>query len=427
MDKTISIFGLGPVGLITGVCLASKGFKVMGFDKDPNRLQLVSKAEIDFYEPKLEEYLRKVLDEGLLNCTDDYKQAVKSSQITFVAVGTPSGKSGDVDLTHITEVSKMIGEVLKDKTDRHLVVVRSTIPPSTTENVIIPAIEKSSGKHYPEDFGVCVNPEFLREGNAIEDFLNPDKLVVGAEDDQSRKVILEIYDWCKVPKTLTNFRTAEMIKYANNVFLAARISLANELGNICKALGIDWFSVAEAIGSDKRIGPYFLKAGLGFGGSCLPKDTRALVALAKRLDLNPKILQATLDVNQEQPTRAIALAEKHLGNLKSKKIGILGLSFKPDTDDIREARSIIIIKELLTKGASIYAHDPKALENMRKIFPNITYVDDPQKLIDMSDAIIIATEWSQYEYLNYQNKIVIDGRRLKKAEKEAKIYEGLCW
>jgi UDPglucose 6-dehydrogenase len=274
---------------------------------------------------------------------------------------------------------------------------------------------------------MCVNPEFLREGSAVEDFMGPERVVIGVEDERSKDTMLQIYGWCTAPKIFTNLRTAEMIKYASNAFLASRISLSNELANICKALGVDWYQVAEAVGLDRRIGPHYLEAGLGFGGSCLPKDARALIALARRLKLEPEMLKATLRVNDKQPVRAVSLAEESLHNLKGKKVGILGLSFKPNTDDVRESRSIVVIEELLRRGASILAHDPKAMENMKKIFPNITYSGDPQRVIDESDAVIIATKWPEYEHLDYRDKIVIDGRRIMKAKAEARIYQGLCW
>jgi UDPglucose 6-dehydrogenase len=288
-------------------------------------------------------------------------------------------------------------------------------------------LEGSSKKSYPKDFGMCVNPEFLREGSAVEDFMGPERVVIGVEDERSKDTMLQIYGWCTAPKIFTNLRTAEMIKYASNAFLASRISLSNELANICKALGVDWYQVAEAVGLDRRIGPHYLEAGLGFGGSCLPKDARALIALARRLKLEPEMLKATLRVNDKQPVRAVSLAEESLHNLKGKKVGILGLSFKPNTDDVRESRSIVVIEELLRRGASILAHDPKAMENMKKIFPNITYTGDPQRVIDESDAVIIATKWPEYEHLDYRDKIVIDGRRIMKAKAEARIYQGLCW
>jgi len=415
------------VGLTTAVCLASKGFRVIGFDVDLGRLEAIARGETPFYEPGLEALLRHAMAEGLFRCVDDYYRAVMESQVSFVAVGTPSRRDGGVGLTYLIKTARMIGRALRAKDGWHLVAIRSTVPPRTTEEVIRPAVEGSSKKSYPKDFGMCVNPEFLREGSAVEDFMGPERVVIGVEDERSKDTMLQIYGWCTAPKIFTNLRTAEMIKYASNAFLASRISLSNELANICKALGVDWYQVAEAVGLDRRIGPHYLEAGLGFGGSCLPKDARALIALARRLKLEPEMLKATLRVNDKQPVRAVSLAEESLHNLKGKKVGILGLSFKPNTDDVRESRSIVVIEELLRRGASILAHDPKAMENMKKIFPNITYTGDPQRVIDESDAVIIATKWPEYEHLDYRDKIVIDGRRIMKAKAEARIYQGLCW
>ena len=319
-----------------------------------------------------------------------------------------------------------MGRALRFKDSWHLVVVKSTVPPGTTDGVVARVIEEESGLKVFHDFSVASNPEFLREGNALRDFYKPDRIVIGVRDERSRDVLLKIYERIEAPKTVTTPVVAELSKYASNVFLAVRVSLANEIGGLCKALGIDCYEVLRIVGLDHRIGPHYLKAGLGFGGSCLPKDLRAFIKTAEKHGVKAGIAKAALEVNEEQPRRAVALLEKHLGDLAGRKIGVLGVAFKPGTDDIRESRGLEVAKLLLEKGAQVYINDPKAkiegiLEGRANPTPN------PQDLIDKVEAVIIATEWPEYENLNYKDKIVVDGRRIEKARREAKIYEGLCW
>jgi UDPglucose 6-dehydrogenase len=279
-----------------------------------------------------------------------------------------------------------------------------------------------------KDFGVASNPEFLREGSALKDFFKPDRVVLGVRDERSRDTLLKLYEPIEAPKIVTTPKVAELAKYASNLFLAVRISLANEVGNLCKALGVDCYEVLGIVGLDHRIGKHYLRAGLGFGGSCLPKDVRAFIKVAESLGVQARIARAALEVNEEQPRRAVELLEKHMGSLKGRRIGVLGLAFKPGTDDVRESRALDVIRLLLEKGAEVYANDPKALDNARRLLGDkVKLVENPQELIDTVEAVVIATEWSEYENLDYRGKIVVDGRRVERARRTAKVYEGLCW
>ena len=426
MVYSISIVGLGYVGIVHAVGFANLGFKVVGYDIDKAKVERLRGGDPVIYEEGLEEQLSKALSKGSLEFVDDIREAVTGTDVTFIAVGTPSLPDGDVDLSQVIAASRGVGRALRFKDSWHLVVVKSTVPPGTTDGVVARVIEEESGLKVFHDFSVASNPEFLREGNALRDFYKPDRIVIGVRDERSRDVLLKIYERIEAPKIVTTPVVAELSKYASNVFLAVRVSLANEIGGLCKALGIDCYEVLRIVGLDHRIGPHYLKAGLGFGGSCLPKDLRAFIKTAEKHGVKARIAKAALEVNEEQPRRAVALLEKHLGDLAGRKIGVLGVAFKPGTDDIRESRGLEVAKLLLEKGAQVYINDPKAkiegiLEGKANPTPN------PQDLIDKVEAVIIATEWPEYENLNYKDKIVVDGRRIEKARREAKIYEGLCW
>ena len=298
-------------------------------------------------------------------------------------------------------------------------MVRSTTVPGITEKVIIPIL-KNLG-----EVGICVNPEFLREGTALEDFMTPSRIIVGENDKKAGDVLVNLYKDFGCPIVRTDFKTAEMIKQASNAFLATRISFINEIGNTCRELGIDVYEVAEGMGYDKRIGSDYLRAGIGFGGFCLPKDLSALVAEAKKLGYTPRVLDAVLRLNNEQPLRMLKLLKRHIPSLKGKTIGILGLAFKPGTDDVRKSKAIEIIEALLCEGAQVKVYDPRAMANFTKLFPNQIEYTTPEEVL-AADAILILTEWDEFNKLDYKNKIVIDGRRIPKA-KEARIYEGICW
>ncbi|ADC66499.1 nucleotide sugar dehydrogenase [Ferroglobus placidus DSM 10642] len=420
----ISIIGSGYVGLVTGVGFAELGHDVVFIDVDEQKVEMINSCKPPIFEKGLKELMEK--NRGKFYATNDYA-SLKNTDITFICVGTPSRKDGSIDLKYVESASKEIGKVLRGKEEFHTVVVKSTVIPGTTEEVVKPIIGKESGKEAFRDFGLAMNPEFLREGNAVEDFFNPDRIVIGVKDERTKKILEKLYEPFNCPKLITDIKTAEMIKYASNAFLATKISFANEIGNICKKLGIDVYKVFEGVGLDHRINPSFFRAGIGFGGSCFPKDVKALIKKAEELGEDPKLLKAVIEVNERQPLKMIELLKKHIPNLEGKKIGLLGLAFKPDTDDVRESRAIPIVKALLEEGAEIIAYDPKAIENFRKFFPQIEYANSAEDVIAKSDAVLIVTEWRDFEELDYSGKIVIDGRRVEKAMREAKIYEGVCW
>lgn len=420
----IGIVGSGYVGLVTGACLAELGNNVTLVDVDEEKVKKINKKIAPIYEEGLEEILKK----NSIKATTDYNELANANAI-FICVGTPSKESGDIDLRYIKQASESIGKVIKNSDDKKVIIVKSTVLPGTTEGVIIPEIEKSSGKKNKEHFSVAVNPEFLREGKAVHDFFNPDRIVIGVGDEFAKEKLLEIYKDFKCRKIITNLRTAEMIKYASNAFLACKISFANELGNICKEMGIDSYEVFDAVGLDKRIGREFLNTGIGFGGSCFPKDTKALLSLAGRLNYNARILKAVIETNEEQPFRLINLLEREINSLKNKNIVVLGIAFKPETDDIRESPAIKIIEYLVEKGANVHACDPKAIDNTKKIFGDkIKYYKKAEDAVKKGEIILILTAWNEFKKPElYENKIVFDGRRINEAREKSKFYTGICW
>ncbi len=414
----IDVIGAGYVGLITGVCLADHGHNVRCIDIDPQKVDVVNKKMSPFYEKGLAALLKR----NEIKATTEYTQAVSNAQIIFICVGTPTKKDNKQDLTYIQNACEQIGKNLQKN---QTIVVKSSVVPGTTEKIIIPLLEKYSNKKEGDDFHVSVNPEFLQEGTAVDNFLNPDRIIIGCKNKKSKKTLETLYKDFACPKLFTSLTAAEMIKYASNAFLSTKISFINEIGNICKKLHIDTYDVAEGMGYDKRIGRAFLNAGIGWGGSCFPKDVKALITKAKELGETPIILESVLQVNQEQPNKPLELLKKHINDIKGKEIGILGVSFKPETDDIRESRSIPIIEELLKEQVTVKIYDPKAMDNLRNIFPTISYCS-PDEVLN-SDAVLILTDWEEFEHLNYKDRVVIDGRKIEKARKESKIYEGVCW
>jgi len=420
----ISVIGSGYVGIVTGMCFAELGNEVIFVDVDQKKIDLINSGTAPIYEVGLDELITKVQDNIL--ATDDYHFALQNSEITFICVGTPSNEDGSLNTEYIESAAKEIGTVLHDKKAYHSVIMKSTVLPGTTENIVQKIIEEYSRKLAGTGFGIGSNPEFLKEGVALNDFKNPDRIVMGVTDTKTQNLLEDIYSSFSCEKYITTIKTAEMIKYASNAFLATKISFANEIGNICKSHGIDTKDVFTGVGFDKRINPSFFESGIGFGGSCFPKDVRALIAGARECGESARILESVVRVNEEQPKKMITLLKKHMSDLKGKRIGILGLAFKPDTDDIRESRAIPVIEGLLANGASVLAYDLLAEENMKKMFPVIEYVSSPD-LLYSADALLITTAYHEFEDLDYHDKIVIDGRRTKKAEEEALVYEGVCW
>ena len=429
----ISFLGMGYVGLCTAVCFANKGFKTTVSTKDPEKIKMVKKGMPPFYEPQLEELLKKAIKTKNLTAVIGRKQAILETDASFITVGTPSQPDGSVDLRFVEEASKEIGEALKEKEEAHLIVVKSTVPPGTTENLVKKNIEKQSGKTCGKRFQLCFNPEFLREGNAIYDTLNPDYIVIGEYDKKSGDTLEQVYKQFYGKSTpsivRTNLPTAELVKYANNTFLATKISFINTFANVCEKIpGADVTKIAEAIGKDHRINPHFLNAGLGWGGSCFPKDLKAFIAYSKKLGYNPTLIQATSKANQDQIKFTIQKVKNELKTLKGKKIAILGLAFKPDTDDMREARSIKIINQLLKQGAMVTAYDLMATSNAKKILKGrVNYASSAIECLKNADCAILVTEWEEFKKLepedftkNMRKPILIDGRRIYNPEKFSK-------
>jgi len=423
MGKNISIIGTGYVGLVTGVCFAKLGNKVICVDIDKKKVDLINKGISPIYEEKLDDLLLE--NKSNVSATTDYEAAIKKTDVTFICVGTPSNKDGGIDLKYVKESAKDIGKQLKNFDKWHLVVVKSTVIPGTTRDIVRPILEKYSCKKTGIDFGLAMNPEFLREGVAVNDFLNPDRIIIGTYETKSAVFLEKLYSSFACPVYKISLSAAEMIKYASNCFLATKISFINEIGNLCKKLNIDTYEVAEGMALDKRICRSFLDSGIGWGGSCFPKDVNALISWTKQKKYAAKLLNSIVEVNDSQPLMLIELLKKHIPKLKGKTIGVLGLAFKSGTDDVRESRTIPIIRELIKQGAIIKAYDPKAIENFKKIFPSINYCSSAKEVLK-SDAVLITTLWNEFKKLDYKGKIVIDGRRLEEA-KSAKIYEGVCW
>jgi len=419
----ITVIGTGYVGLVTGACFAKLGHTVTCVDIDEEKVRKINDGIPPIYEEGLEEILKA--NKNRIKATADHRSAIMSSDVTFICVGTPSRKDGSIDLTFIKETVIQTATILKEMNRWHLVVVKSTVVPGTTQNFVLPLLEQHSGKHVGTDVGLAMNPEFLKEGVAIPDFLNPDRIVIGSTDSKSTATLKELYKVFTCPILVTNLSAAEMIKYASNTFLATKISFINEIGNLCKHLGIDTYQVADGMGLDRRIGRAFLDSGIGYGGSCFPKDVNALLAWAKKNKENARITESARAVNNDQPLRLLRLLKKHIPKLRGKTIGILGLAFKPNTDDIRESRAIPIVQALLKEGTTIKAYDPQAMPAFKKLYPQLTYCSTAEEVLS-SDAILIATLWEEFTMLDYRGKTVIDGRRLEQA-KNAQTYEGVCW
>ena len=418
----VGIIGLGVVGLSLASVLGSKGFSVIGMDSDVKKIEKINSKKSPFFEPKLESFLKKALSRSL-EISSDVQKVVKNSDFIFLTVGTPKSKSGYIDLSMIKNTSKDIGISLRHSSKKPIIVVKSTVVPGTTINVIRPIIEKSSRKKNGSGFDIITNPEFLREGNVIDDTLKPHLVVIGGSNKNSvnrlKKFYRKLYD-SKIKFMATNTQTAEMIKYTNNSFLATKISFINQISSLCQSIpGISIDEVAEGIGVDPRIGGLFLNAGPGYGGSCLPKDLETIIQFSSKIGTNPILLKAVQQINDLQIKQIICMLEKNLGSVMNKRITILGLSFKENSDDIRESRSIELIKILLKKKSKITVHDPKAMQNTESIFKNkITYADSLSKSLDNCHCVIIMTPWEIYSKLknnsfkNMRRKLIIDTRRI---------------
>ena len=395
----VAVVGTGYVGLVTGACFAELGVSVVCVDKDAQKVKELQGGRVPFFEPGLQELVERNLRAGRLSFTTDLRAAVETSLVIFIAVGTPASEDGGADLDFVREVARGIGEHMNGY---KVVVTKSTVPMGTGDK-IRDLIERNQKQKAP--FSVASNPEFLREGAAIEDFMRPNRIVIGAEEPQAIAILKDLYKplyLIETPFVITNVVSAEMIKYASNAFLATKISFINEIANLCEAVGADVHDVSRGMGLDNRIGRKFLHPGPGFGGSCFPKDTRAVQRMARELGVESRIIESVIAVNDSRVGDMIEKIDRFMGGLIGKKLAILGLSFKPNTSDIRESPSIRLIGLILKKGGQVRAYDPVAMNECRKAFPGIEYAEDAYDAASDCDGLVIATEWNQFRSLDWE-------------------------
>jgi UDPglucose 6-dehydrogenase len=428
----LSIVGTGYVGLVTGVCLAEKGHEVVCVDVDESKVNQVDAGKTPIYEPGLAELLKRNIGAGRLQATTNLEQAVGESDLTLIAVGTPFNRDR-LDLSFVRKSAAQIGAALRRKNTYHVVAVKSTVVPGTTDDVVRPILEAESGKRAGRDFGLGMNPEFLSEGEAVHDFMQPDRIVLGGIDEQTRESLAMVYHSFKgVPMLRTTNKTAEMIKYASNALLATLISFSNEIGNLCSDLGdVDCVDVLQGVHLSHYLMPVtengrvrtpitsFVAAGCGFGGSCLPKDVRALIACGKGAESRMGLLQEVIRINEDQPRRMIELLKERLADLRGVWVAVLGLAFKPETDDLRESPAIRLIGLLLKEGARVLAYDPVAMPAARKAFADwqITYCESLEEVVKRATALVLVTSWKEFEELPDLmsrlglHPVLVDGRR----------------
>jgi len=425
----ITVIGSGYVGTTISACFAEMGHTVTAIDIDQEIVDTVNAGEAPISEPGLEELIAKHAG-GRFTASTSY-DAVPESDVTFLAIGTPSNEDGSINLSGLEAAAEATGEALADKNDRHLVVIKSTVTPPSIREILEPAIRTGSNNN--DAIEIAMNPEFLREGTAVSDFQEPDKLVIGTDSEWAADRLTAVYEPLldsETPIVDTDPETAAMIKYANNAFLASKISLINDLGNVCKEFGLDAYEVADAIGLDDRISARFLRSGVGWGGSCFPKDVNALIAAAKREGYEPAMLEAAVTVNDRQPDRLVAALQEHV-DLEGARIAVLGLAFKPDTDDIRNSRAIPVIDALQAGGADVVAYDPVAAKQMADRFPDIEYAETAAEALTGADGVAVVTDWEEFSQLDEEfdtmsTPVVVDGRRCID-RRDGLVYEGLTW
>lgn len=437
-NMTLSVFGLGYVGCVSAACMAKEGHIVIGVDVNAGKVEMINTGTSPIVEAGLGELLSEVVQSNRLSATTDAASAVRDSDVSLVCVGTPSNQNGSLDLSYVVRVCEEIGAALKDKSERHVIVMRSTMLPGTIENVVIPALEKSSGKHAGKDFGVCINPEFLREGSSLKDFYAPPFTLIGSDDEETASILRAIYTSIDAPLFVTPVKTAEMVKYVCNCFHALKVGFANEIGNICKTLGIDSHEVMEIFCQDTKLNlsPYYLKPGFAFGGSCLPKDLRAINYKARQMDVEAPILSAILPSNRQQVERAVEMV---LATGK-KRVGVLGFSFKAGTDDLRESPMVALIETLIGKGLQlrIYDHDVSLArlfgankEYIERQIPHISQLmrASIEEVLDSSDVIVIGNKADEFKNLAGKRRhdhLIIDLVRIFNASSD-ETYQGICW
>jgi len=411
--KQICVVGVGYVGLVTGACFADLGNRVIALDVNEERIENLKKGILPIYEPGLEELVERNVKAGRLSFTTSYKEAVKGTEFAFIAVGTPSGVKGEADLQYVAAAATSIAE---NMINPMIIINKSTVPVGTGDWV---ADIVKGAQPEPVDFWVVSCPEFLREGSAIVDFMSPHRTVLGSLHPDAAERVAHLHLPLRAPIVITDLRTAEMIKYASNAFLATKISFINEVADICEALGADVKEVAAGMGYDKRIGPMFLDAGLGWGGSCFPKDVLALAYMAEEKGLDPRILNDVMDVNYERRKEAVTHIGEMAGGLKGKTIGLLGLAFKPNTDDMRDAPAIDIAQDLTAAGAKVRGYDPVAMDVARPVLPAVEMFDDPYTMAKDCDALMVVTEWNEFKQLDLEkvrgllkSPVIFDGRNI---------------
>lgn len=435
----LSVFGIGYVGCVSAACFARDGHEVIGVDVNAAKVEIINSGRSPIVEPGMSELIKTAVESGRLSATTDTTAAVNGSELSLICVGTPSNANGSLDLRYITRVCEEIGTVLKSKSERHVVVIRSTMLPGTIENTVIPTLEKSSGRKAGDDFGVCINPEFLREGSSLKDFYAPPFTLIGADDPQTAELVRQLYVEIDAPIFVTSVKAAEMVKYACNCFHALKVSFANEFGSICKAAGVDSHDVMQIFCQDTKLNlsPYYLKPGFAFGGSCLPKDLRAINYRARELDVEVPVLSAILPSNRLQIERALEMVSR----TGKKRIGVLGFSFKAGTDDLRESPMVTLIETLIGKGyqLSIYDRDVSVArlfgankEYIEREIPHISQLmrDSIDQVLEGADVIVIgnkAEEFRQIETQVRNGQVIIDLVRLFDRASNSNSYEGICW
>ena len=435
----LSIFGLGYVGCVSAACFAKEGHEVIGVDVNPTKVEIVSSGSSPIIEEGIDGLISRMIADGRLRATTNTDEAVQSSEMSLVCVGTPSNANGSLDLTYVERVCHNIGSALKQKSGRHVIIIRSTMLPGTIESVVVPALEEYSGRKAGIDFGVCINPEFLREGSSIRDFYAPPFTLIGADDQQTASLVSQLYVGIDAPIIVTAVKSAEMVKYVCNCFHALKVSFANEIGNICKGLGIDSHEVMDIFCRDTKlnISPYYLKPGFAFGGSCLPKDLRAMNYKAKQLDVEAPLLSAILPSNRLQIERAVQMILQS----GKKKVGVLGFSFKAGTDDLRESPMVALIEALIGKGVQLALYD-RDVTLARLFGANKAYIEreiphisqlmreSVSEVLDSSDCIVLgnkAEEFREIESRLRADQVVIDLVRVFEANLSHENYQGICW
>ncbi|MBI5224914.1 UDP-glucose/GDP-mannose dehydrogenase family protein [Candidatus Micrarchaeota archaeon] len=431
----LGFIGGGYVGLVSAAGYASLGHNCQVIDIDKKKVDAINNAVAPIYEEGLDELLKKITVSKHLVASTNYSD-LANCELIFICVGTPSGKDGSINLSYIKSCAEQLGKMIKLQDNFPIIAVKSTVVPKTTQSVVLPLLENHSGKKAGVDFGIAMVPEFLKEGSALSDFNSPDRIVIGVNDKKSSDALKKLHSHFKCEILEVPLATAELIKYASNSFLATKISFINQIANLCDVLGLDVDDVAKGMGLDSRIGKQFLKAGPGFGGSCFPKDVKALMHFSSQNGIAPTILESVMGVNYLQPQRMLKLALEATGggpaNLIGKTVSVLGLAFKPDTDDCRESPAIPLVEELLKMNCKIQAYDPKGIDNFKKLFPNLQYAKDMESALAKSHACFIVTDWKEFKkpISYYESKmafpLIIDSRRILDAKTKAKaIYRAI--